>query len=633
MAGEAIWCLTITTFCLYWRFSPEAGFEESGKIGMDQKRIRNFSIIAHIDHGKSTLADRLLEKTRALEDRHLVNQTLDNMDLERERGITIKSHAIRFDYQSKAGDKYQLNLIDTPGHVDFTYEVSRSLSACEGALLVVDASQGIEAQTISNLYLALQNDLQIIPVLNKIDLPASRPDEVTEEIVGLLGCDPDEIVHCSAKKGIGIDTLLEAIIGRIPPPSGDPSAPPRAMIFDSHYDSYKGTAGYIRVVDGHIDKGMTIRLLSSGKQFTVDEIGFQRLKFFPTGALQAGEVGYFFAAIKRVSDTKVGDTITDAANPAKEALPGFIAVKPMVFAGIYPAVAEDYNHLREALDKLKLNDASLVFVPETSVALGFGFRCGFLGLLHMEIITERLAREYDQLIINTVPNVEYHVTTKNGSEIEVNSPAQLPAPGELEKIEEPFVDSQIIVPPEYIGNIMKLATERRGLYKNTEYLSTARANLTFSFPLSEVIFDFHDKLKSVTRGYASFDYSLPYYQRGDLVKLDILVNNDSVDALSVIIHREKAFHYGRALCEKLQTLIPRQMFEVIIQATIGTRIVARATVRALRKNVTAKCYGGDISRKRKLLERQKEGKKRMKQVGSVEIPQEAFLAALQIDKG
>ncbi|MCP4566105.1 MAG: elongation factor 4 [FCB group bacterium] len=599
---------------------------------MDQKRIRNFSIIAHIDHGKSTLADRLLETTRAVKDRQLVNQTLDNMDLERERGITIKSHAIRFDYQSKAGDKYQLNLIDTPGHVDFTYEVSRSLSACEGALLVIDASQGIEAQTISNLYLAMENDLHIIPVLNKIDLPAARPDEVSEEIVGLLGCDPDEIVHCSAKKSIGIGNLLETIIERIPPPSGDPTAPLRAMIFDSVYDSYKGTAGYIRVVDGSIDKGTTIRFLSNGKQFTVDEIGFQRLKFFPTGSLQAGEVGYFFAAIKRVSDTKVGDTITDAANPAKEALPGFVAVKPMVFAGIYPAVAEDYNHLREALDKLKLNDSSLDFVPETSVALGFGFRCGFLGLLHMEIITERLAREYDQLIINTVPNVEYHVTTKNGATIDVNSPAQLPSPGELEKIEEPYVDSQIIVPPDYIGNIMKLATERRGLYKNTEYLSTTRVNLTFSFPLSEVIFDFHDKLKSVTRGYASFDYSLPYYQRGDLVKLDILVNTDSVDALSVIIHREKAFHYGRALCEKLQTLIPRQMFEVVIQATIGTRIVSRATVRALRKNVTAKCYGGDISRKRKLLERQKEGKKRMKQVGSVEIPQEAFLAALQIEK-
>lgn len=599
---------------------------------MKQDQIRNFSIIAHIDHGKSTLADRLLEITQAVHDRYLVNQTLDNMDLERERGITIKSHSIRFDYRAKDGLVYQLNLIDTPGHVDFTYEVSRSLSACEGALLVVDASQGIEAQTLSNLYLALENDLQIIPVLNKIDLPAASPDKVADEIIALLGCDREDIVACSAKKGIGIDSLLEAIIERIPPPRGNPSAPLRAMVFDSVYDSYKGTVGYIRVVDGQIRKGDNIKFFSHGKRFEVDEVGFQRLKYCPTESLTTGEVGYFFAGIKCVTDTKVGDTITDAVDPAPKPLPGFVAVKPMVFAGLYPAIAEDYNHLREALDKLKLNDASLDFVPETSVALGFGFRCGFLGLLHMEIITERLAREYDQLIINTVPNVEYHVTTQNGEIVPVNSPAQLPRPGEIEKIEEPFVDSQVIAPPDYIGNIMKLATDRRGLYKNTEYLSPSRVNLSFSFPLSEVIFDFHDKLKSVTRGYASFDYSLPYYQRSDLVKLDIMVNGDPLDALSVIIFREKATRYGRALCNKLQQLIPRQMFEVIIQASIGTRIVSRATVRALRKNVTAKCYGGDISRKRKLLERQKEGKKRMKQVGSVEIPQEAFLAALQLDK-
>jgi GTP-binding protein LepA len=605
---------------------------KNGQHEMSQKNIRNFSIIAHVDHGKSTLADRMLETTRALRDRQMINQTLDDMELERERGITIKSHAIRFEYRAHDGEKYQLNLIDTPGHVDFTYEVSRSLSACEGALLVVDAAQGIEAQTVSNLYLAMENDLRIIPVINKIDLPAARTENVAEEIIDLLGCSRDEILLCSAKQGLGINELLEAVIERIPPPKGDARAPLRAMIFDSIYDPYRGTAAYIRVVDGSIRKGMTINLFSHGKDFEVDEVGFRRLKYYPTDDLQTGQVGYFFAAIKRVSDTSIGDTITDANNPATDPLPGFVKIKPMVFAGIYPAVAEDYTELREALDKLSLNDSSLDFVPETSAALGFGFRCGFLGLLHMEIITERLAREYDQHIINTTPNVEYNVYTKDGKKIQVNSPAQLPPPGEIDQIDEPYVDTQIITPQEYIGNIMKLATGRRGVYKNTEYITTTRANLSFSFPLAEVIFDFHDKLKSITRGYASFDYSIPYYRPSDLIKLDILVNSEPVDALSVIIHRDKAYFQGRALCEKLQTLIPRQMFEVVIQATIGNRIIARTVVRALRKNVTAKCYGGDITRKRKLLERQKEGKRRMKQVGSVEIPQEAFLAVLQIDR-
>lgn len=600
---------------------------------MKQECIRNFSIIAHIDHGKSTLADRLLEITGALKDRQITNQTLDDMDIERERGITIKSHAIRIEYQSESGKKYDLNLIDTPGHVDFTYEVSRALSACEGALLVVDAAQGIEAQTVSNLYLALENDLTIIPVINKIDLPAARTEEVAEEIIGLLGCDRSEILACSAKKGIGIKLLLESIIEKIPPPQGNPNAPLRAMIFDSIYDSYRGTAGYVKVVDGVMRKGMKLKFFAHDKRYEVDEIGFRRLKYFPTGELETGQVGYFYAAIKKVGDARVGDTVTNVENPAETALPGFVEIKPMVFAGIYPAMAEDYSELREALDKLKLNDSSLNFVPETSTALGFGFRCGFLGLLHMEIITERLEREYNQIIINTVPNVEYYVSTKLGKKITIDSPAHLPPPGDIERIEEPFVDAQIFTPPEYIGNIMKLATNRRGVYKNTEYLSQSRASISFSFPLAEIIFDFHDRLKSVTRGYASFDYGMPYYQMSSLVKLDIIVNDDPLDALSVIIHREKAYHYGRALCEKLQTLIPRQLFEVVIQATIGTRIVARASVRALRKNVTARCYGGDITRKRKLLEKQKAGKKRMKQVGQVEIPQEAFLAALKIERG
>jgi GTP-binding protein LepA len=594
-------------------------------------KIRNFSIIAHIDHGKSTLADRLLQETHTLTKRQMKNQVLDSMDLERERGITIKAHAIRLNYQASDGEIYHFNLIDTPGHVDFTYEVSRSLAACEGAVLVVDASQGIEAQTLSNLYLAMDNDLEIIPVINKIDLPNAEPDKVALEIIDLLGCSDDEILRVSAKQGIGVNELLEAIVKVIPPPIGNPDASLQAMVFDSIFDSYRGAMPLIKVVNGSLTKDTKIRFFSTGKTYDVDEVGFLQLAQIPCEKLSAGDVGYFFSSIKEVGDTKIGDTITTAKNPAKSALGGFVDVKPMVFSGLYPAVAEDFSELRDALDKLKLNDSSLSFTPETSTALGFGFRVGFLGLLHMEIITERLSREYDQTIINTVPNVEYHVHMKDGTMIIVDNPAQMPPAGDIDWVEEPYVDAQVIVPDEYIGAIMKLATDRRGIYKTTEYLSTSRASISYAFPLSEIIFDFYDKLKSVTRGYASFDYGMPYYSRSDLVKLDILLNSDPVDALSVIIHREKAYNWGLQMNEKLRQLIPRQMYEVIIQAAIGNKIISRATVKPLRKNVTAKCYGGDITRKRKLLERQKEGKKRMKQFGRVEIPQEAFLAALKIE--
>lgn len=598
----------------------------------DLSKIRNFSIIAHIDHGKSTLADRLLEKTKTLSDRQMHAQVLDSMDLEQERGITIKAHAIRLDYLAKDGAWYRYNLIDTPGHVDFTYEVSRSLAACEGAILVVDASQGIEAQTLSNLYLAMDNNLEILPVINKIDLPAANPKKVTEELVDLLGCRPEEILHCSAKQGIGIDELLERIIHAVPPPSGDPEAPLQAMVFDSTFDTYRGAQPFVKIVNGTLRKGDRVRFFSNNRMHEIEEVGFMRLKPFQQEYLAAGDVGYLFASIKDVADTRIGDTITTIVNPAKEPLKGFVNVKPMVFSGLYPAVAEDFTVLRESLERLKLNDSSLSFTPESSTALGFGFRVGFLGLLHMEIVTERLSREYGQTIINTVPNVEYIVYKTDGTQVAVDNPADMPNAGEIEHVEEPFVDAQVITPSEYIGAIMKLATERRGEYKTTEYLSTTRVNLHYAFPLSEIIFDFYDKLKSYTRGYASFDYGIPYYKRSQLVKLDILVNGDPVDALSSITHREKAYHWGVQLCEKLQKLIPRQMFEVAIQAAIGSRIVSRSTVRPLRKNVTAKCYGGDITRKRKLLERQKEGKKRMKQIGSVEIPQEAFLAALKIER-
>lgn len=597
-----------------------------------QKNIRNFSIIAHIDHGKSTLADRLLERTHTLTDRQMKAQVLDSMDLEQERGITIKAHAIRLDYISKDGVSYQLNLIDTPGHVDFTYEVSRALSACEGAILVVDATQGVEAQTLSNLYLAMGNDLEILPVVNKIDLPNADPEGVSAEVVELLGCSPDNVLAVSAKEGIGIDELLEAIVKYIPAPGGDPEAPLQAMVFDSVFDSYRGAMPFLKVVNGTLKAGEKVRFFSNNAVHEVDEVGFLRLKAFPLEQLSAGEVGYFYASIKNVSQTKIGDTVTTAVSPAKEPLPGFVDVKPMVFSGLYPAIAEDFTQLREALERLKLNDASLTFEPESSQALGFGFRVGFLGLLHMEIITERLSREYGQTIINTVPSVEYHVYLTDGTMVIVDNPAKMPDVAHIDRVEEPYVDAQVIVPSEYIGPIMRLGTERRGEYKDTEYLSTSRAAINYAFPLSEIIFDFYDKMKSVTRGYASFDYGLPYYKRSDLVKLDILVNTESVDALSVVIHRDKAYKWGLNLNERLRKLIPRQMFEVVLQASIGNRIISRATIRPLRKNVTARCYGGDITRKRKLLERQKEGKRRMKQVGSVEIPQEAFLAALKIDR-
>jgi len=595
-------------------------------------KIRNFSIIAHIDHGKSTLADRLLERTKTLTDRQMHAQVLDSMDLEQERGITIKAHAIRLDYRARNGNMYRLNLIDTPGHVDFTYEVSRSLAACDGAILVVDAAQGIEAQTLSNLYLAMDNNLEILPVVNKIDLPAANPSKVAAELVELLGCKPEDVIKVSAKQGIGIEEVLEAVVRLIPPPVGDPDAPLQAMVFDSTFDAYRGARPLVKIFNGTVKEGDKIRFFSHSKQYEVEEVGFLRLEAIPQEVLMAGDVGYLFASIREVADTKIGDTITTVANPAREAVRGFVNVKPMVFSGLYPAIAEDFTQLRESLEKLKLNDSSLSFTPESSTALGFGFRVGFLGLLHMEIITERLSREYGQTIINTVPNVGYVVHKTDGSTQVVDNPAEMPPTGQIEHVEEPFVDSQVIAPAEYIGAIMKLATERRGEYKTTEYLSSTRVSLTYAFPLSEIIFDFYDKLKSVTRGYASFDYGLPYYRRSDLVKLDILVNEDPVDALSVIIHREKAYHWGMQLGEKLQKLIPRQMFEVVIQAAIGSRIISRSTIRPLRKNVTAKCYGGDITRKRKLLERQKEGKRRMKQIGSVEIPQEAFLAALKIER-
>ena len=598
----------------------------------DLSKIRNFSIIAHIDHGKSTLADRLLQSTRTISDRQMRQQVLDSMDLEQERGITIKAHAIRMEYKASDGAIYKFNLIDTPGHVDFTYEVSRALSACEGAILVVDAAQGIEAQTLSNLYLAMGNDLEIIPVLNKIDLPAADPDRIAADIVDLLGCQPEDVIRCSAKEGIGIDQLLETIVKVIPPPKGDPAAPLQAMVFDSVFDMYRGAMPLVRVFNGTLKMGERVKFMSVEKSFEVDEVGFLRLVRIPVAEISAGDVGYFFASIKEVADTKIGDTVTHQKRPAAAPLEGFVDVKPMVFSGLYPAVAEDFGELREALEKLKLNDSSLTFTPESSTALGFGFRVGFLGLLHMEIVTERLSREYDQAIINTVPNVEYHVYKTNGDMVPVDNPAQMPTGQVIDHVEEPYVDAQIILPSEYIGSMMKLSTERRGEYKNTEYLSPERASLSYAFPLAEIIFDFYDKLKSITRGYASFDYGIPYYRRSSLVKLDILVNSEPVDALSSIIHRERAYTWGLALCDKLHTLIPRQMFEVVIQAAIGSKIISRSTIRPLRKNVTAKCYGGDISRKRKLLERQKEGKRRMKQIGSVEIPQEAFLAALKIER-
>jgi GTP-binding protein LepA len=598
-------------------------------------KIRNFCIIAHIDHGKSTIADRLLEETGTITAREMVtNQVLDNMDLEQERGITIKLHAINMIYKSPDGNEYSLNLIDTPGHVDFSYEVSRSLAACEGAILVVDASQGVEAQTISNLYFAIDAGLEIIPVINKVDLPsaATMIDSVKHQIIELIGCKEEEIILASAKTKIGIREILEAIVKRIPPPKGSPQNPLKALIFDSVFDSYRGVIVYLRIFEGTLNEGSKVLFFSNGKEFEAEEVGILKMNRVRTKTLSAGEVGYLIAGIKDVHDTKVGDTVMDAKNPYDTPLPGYKEVKPMVYSGLYPSISEEFDSLRDSLEKLKLNDSSLVFTPESSTALGFGFRCGFLGLLHMEIIQERLEREYNQSIITTVPNVEYRITKTNKEVIYVDNPAKMPELGEIDKIEEPYIKAQIITPSEYIGNIMKLCMERRGIYKTTTYLDPTRADITYEFPLSEIIFDFYDKLKSISRGYASFDYEYIEYRESDLVKLDILLNGEPVDALSTIVHRSKSYHYGRKLCSKLKELIPKQMFEVVIQAAIGSKVIARDVVKPLRKNVLAKCYGGDITRKRKLLEKQKEGKKRMKQVGKVEVPQEAFLAVLQMEE-
>jgi GTP-binding protein LepA len=592
--------------------------------------IRNFCIVAHIDHGKSTLADRLLERTGTLTRREMEEQVLDSLDLERERGITIKLHAVRMQYHAQDGRDYQLNLIDTPGHVDFTYEVSRSLVACEGAILVVDASQGVQAQTLSNLFLALDAGLEIIPVLNKIDLPGAEPERRREELGELLGVEPREILSVSAKEGVGIDELLERVVQRVPPPTGDAAAPLRALIFDSYYDRYQGGVPMVRVVDGVIRPGMRITFGATDTVYPVDEVGFQRMGRFKVPELRSGEVGYVLAGIKRVGDTKVGDTILDADNRAAELLPGYREVKPMVFAGLYPSEANQYEELRDALEKLKLNDASLFYEPEVSTALGFGFRCGFLGLLHMEIIQERLEREYELDLVTTVPNVEYHIVLTDGTSTHIENPSALPDRGRIERIEEPYVKARIMCPKDYIGSVQKLCHERRGEFREMHYLDTARVEFIYELPLAEIILDFYDRLKGSTRGYASLDWELVGYRANDLVKLDMMINGDPVDAFSVIIHTDKAYVWGRKVAEKLRELIPRQQFEVAIQASIGSRIIARETIRAMRKNVTAKCYGGDITRKRKLLEKQKEGKKRMKQVGSVEIPQEAFLAVLQV---
>ena len=598
---------------------------------MDQQHIRNFSIIAHIDHGKSTLADRLIEYTGTLTKREMEEQILDSMDLERERGITIKAQAVRSIYTARNGQEYMLNFIDTPGHVDFTYEVSRALAACEGALLVIDATQGIEAQTLANVYLALDNDLEIIPVINKIDLPSADPERVKHEIEDVIGIDASEAVLTSAKTGIGIEDVLEAIVAKIPAPEGDAQKPLKALVFDSKFDAYKGVVLYFRVIDGRVRKGMKIRMMATGAEFEVTEVGVFKPNPIIVDELDAGQVGFLAAAIKNVKDARVGDTITDANNPADEALPGYRKATPMVYCGLYPVENSDYDNLRDALEKLQLNDASLVFEPETSVALGFGFRCGFLGLLHMDVIKERLEREYNLALITTAPNVIYEVFRTNGDVELVDNPSNFPDPTVIDHVEEPYVNATIIVPKDYVGAVMELSQEKRGEYENMTYLDETRVMIHYALPLSEIIFDYFDRLKSATRGYASLDYELAGYRASDLVKVDILLNGDPVDALSAIVHREKATVRGRQLVEKLRSLIPRQMFEIPVQAAIGNKIIARENVRALRKDVLAKCYGGDISRKRKLLEKQKEGKKRMKQVGSVELPQEAFMAILKMD--
>jgi GTP-binding protein LepA len=597
---------------------------------LSQEYIRNFCIIAHIDHGKSTLADRLLETTGAIMKKDMQEQVLDSMDLERERGITIKMHPVKMNYRSQNGQEYIFNLIDTPGHVDFGYEVSRSLAACEGAILVVDATQGVEAQTVANLYQAINHDLTIIPVINKIDLPSAEVERAKQQIIELIGCDDSDIQLVSAKTGLGIEKLLEEIIHKIPAPSGDPDGLTKAMIFDCIFDVYRGAVPYIRVVDGSLKKGLQIKLFSNEKVFEITEVGTLKLGMYPKEELLAGEVGYVVAGIKTVSDARVGDTITNAEKSAQEPLPGYKQVKPMVYAGLYPTENQQYPELREALEKLVLNDSALSYIPETSGALGFGFRCGFLGMLHMEIVQERLEREYNLSLINTVPNVEYKVYKTDGDVLTVDNPADMPSEVSIERVEEPYVAAEIVVPAEFIGNIMKLGQDRRGIYKKLEYLDPTRGILFYEFPLAEIIFDFYDKLKSLSKGYASLDYEMLEYRESELVKLDILINGDPVDALSSIVHKQHSFEWGKALVEKLRKLIPRQQYEIAIQAAIGSRIIARESVKAYRKNVTAKCYGGDITRKRKLLEKQKEGKKRMKQVGNVEIPQEAFLAVLKV---
>ena len=594
------------------------------------KNIRNFCVIAHIDHGKSTLSDRLLEYTQTIDKRQMVDQALDNMDLERERGITIKSHAIQLYYQHSDGQRYTFNLIDTPGHVDFSYEVSRSIAACEGALLLVDATQGIQAQTISNLYLAIDHNLEIIPVLNKIDMENAMIDEVSEQIIDLIGCKKEDIVLASGRTGQGVDDIMRAIVERIPPPVGDPEAPLEALIFDSVFNSFRGVVVYFRILNGTLRKGDKVRFFNTGKDYIADEVGILQINQVPKPELRAGDVGYIITGIKVSKEIKVGDTITLLDNPCQQAIKGFEDVKPMVFAGIFPVDNDDFEDLRDSLEKLQLNDASLVFEPETSVALGFGFRCGFLGMLHLEIVQERLSREFNMEVITTVPNVSYNAATTKGEEMVVRTPSDLPDPSRLQYVEEPYIRAQIITKPEYIGIIMTLAMEKRGMLIRQHYLTTDRVELTFELPLAEIVFDFYDRLKSISRGYASFDYYMIDYRQSDLVKMDIKLNGENVDALSALVHRDKAEAFGRQICKRLRDLLPRQQFMIAIQAAVGAKIIARETISALRKDVTAKCYGGDISRKRKLLEKQKEGKKRMRQIGSVEVPQKAFLEVLKL---